>query len=149
MNPTIVYDLGRARLAEMRRQARQDTLARPARRVRPGRPVGSVAGRRAGLARWPHRPGRVPRHDGLAVQDARPATMFASGLQRSVIGPGPARDLYLRVLAAAVRAVTVHWTASRRAGLPPDLIHQVAGHPSTSPRDPSQPSVRKPSCSRC
>jgi hypothetical protein len=48
MNPTTVYHLGHARLAELHRQARRDELASAARRTRP-----------TVLTRWIHRLGGV------------------------------------------------------------------------------------------
>jgi hypothetical protein len=57
MNPTIVYHLGHARLADMHRQAQRDGLARVARQVR--RPAHAVASRPAALTRWAHRVSRV------------------------------------------------------------------------------------------
>jgi hypothetical protein len=61
MNPTILYDLGHARLTELHRQAERDTLASAARRSRRQARRAAVAARRpAVLARWTHRLGRVP-----------------------------------------------------------------------------------------
>jgi hypothetical protein len=57
MNPTTVYHLGHARLAEMHRQAQRDSLARAARQMR--RPARAAASRPAALTRWAHRLGRV------------------------------------------------------------------------------------------
>jgi hypothetical protein len=60
MNPTTVYDLGRARLAEMHRQARRDARASAARQDRPGRrPADLAAGQSPSRVRWAHRLGRV------------------------------------------------------------------------------------------
>jgi hypothetical protein len=60
MNPTIVYDLGHARLAEMHRQARRDALGRAANtRCRPDRPARPAPGPLAVLTRWTGRLGRV------------------------------------------------------------------------------------------
>jgi hypothetical protein len=61
MNPTILYDLGHARLTELHRQAERDTLASAARRSRRQTRRAAVAARRpAVLTRWTHRLGRVP-----------------------------------------------------------------------------------------
>jgi hypothetical protein len=57
MNPTTVYHLGHARLAEMHRQAQRDALARAVRQMR--RPATAVTTRPALLTRWAHRLGRV------------------------------------------------------------------------------------------
>ena len=46
MHPTISYQLAQARIADLRHRARQDTLARAARRARPGR-------RGYAVPRWP------------------------------------------------------------------------------------------------
>jgi hypothetical protein len=57
MDPTTVYRLGHARLADMHRQAERDSLARTARQIR--RPATAVTSRPTALTRWAHRLGRV------------------------------------------------------------------------------------------
>jgi hypothetical protein len=46
MHPTLSYHLAQARTADLRHRAQRDTLARAARRQRPGR-------RRHAVPRWP------------------------------------------------------------------------------------------------
>ena len=60
MNPTTVYHLGHARLAELHRQARRDELASAVRRARrPGRPANAATARPSVLTRWVQRLGGV------------------------------------------------------------------------------------------
>ena len=108
MFPTTVYDLGQARLADLRRQAQHDALARAARRSRPGtRPhaAPSRAGRR--LRRLAAALAAVTA--GLLASAASIPAAFARDMPPGLYGRFPVRAVPPATAHAATTGGTTGW----------------------------------------